>query len=181
MSGGAASTTDAAPGRRSRNPSRGLLPCRRSCRSSELLTLSCSCRLDALVRLTELTELTALMPSSGQSRSTCASSCRLTATLRPHLHRTPFTTVDPCRHSDCSTLFHTAQIDCRRVMRKISPNEFDRHDPSAPHGLGALDDRILSLCLSLPLLWELHPGLYRALQCLSLSCSRCKEVCHPVP
>ena len=49
--------------------------------SSELLTLSCSCRLDALARLTELTELTALMPSSGQSRSTCASSCCLTATL----------------------------------------------------------------------------------------------------
>ena len=57
--------------------------------SSELLTLSCSCRLDALVRLTELTELTALMPSSGQSRSTCASFCCLTATLRPPLQRTP--------------------------------------------------------------------------------------------
>ena len=57
--------------------------------SSELLTLSCSCRLDAMVRLTELTELTALMPSSDQSRSTCASSCRLTATLRPLLQRTP--------------------------------------------------------------------------------------------
>ena len=64
-------------------------PCRRSCRPSELLTLSCSCRLDALVRLTELTELTALMPSSGQLRSTCASSCCLTATLRPPLQRTP--------------------------------------------------------------------------------------------
>ena len=64
-------------------------PCRRSCRSSELLALSCSCRLDALVRLTELTELTALMPSSGQLRSTCASSYRLTATLRPPLQRTP--------------------------------------------------------------------------------------------
>ena len=56
--------------------------------SSEL-TPNCSCRLDALVRLTELTELTALMPSSGQSRSTCASSCCLTATLRPPLQRTP--------------------------------------------------------------------------------------------
>ena len=84
--------------------------------SSELLTLSCSCRLDALVRLIELTELTALMPSSGQSRSTCASSCRLTATLRPPFQRTPFTTVDPCRHSDCSTLFHTAQIPAEIVV-----------------------------------------------------------------
>ena len=77
------------------------------------LTLRCSCRLDALVRLTELT---VLMPSSGQSRSTCASSCRLTATLRPPFQRTPFTTVDPCRRSDCSTLFHTAQIPAETVV-----------------------------------------------------------------
>ena len=58
----------------------------------------------------------------------------------------------------------------------LSPNEFDRHDPSVPRGLGALDDRILSLCLGLLLLWELHPGLHRASQCLSPPCSRCKEV-----
>ena len=38
-----------------------------------------------------------------------------------------------------------------------------------------------SLCLALLLLCELHPGLHRALQCLSPPCSRCKEVCHPVP
>ena len=88
-------------------------PCPRSCPSSELLTLSCSCRLDALVRLTELT---ALMPASGRSRATCASSCRLTATLRPPFQRTPFTTVDPCRHSDCSTLLHTAQIPAETVV-----------------------------------------------------------------
>ena len=56
--------------------------------SSELLTLSCSCRLDAFVRLTEVTELAALMPS-GQVLSTCASSFCLTATLRPPLQRTP--------------------------------------------------------------------------------------------
>ena len=90
---------------------------------------------------------------------------------------------DPCR---LLGLLHPASHgsdssrDCRRVIRRISPNEFDRHDPSVPRGLGALDDRILSLCLSLPLLWELHPGLHRALQCLSPPWSRCKEVCHPV-
>ena len=83
--------------------------------SSELLTLSCSSRLDALVRLIELTELTALMPSSGQSRSTCASSCCLTATLRPPLQRA-FATVDPCRRSDCSTPLHTAQIPAETVV-----------------------------------------------------------------
>ena len=69
--------------------------------SSELLTLSCSCRLD----VTELTELTALMPS------TCASSCCLTATLRPPLQRTlslPWTTsslglLHPASHGSDSS------------------------------------------------------------------------------
>ena len=60
-------------------------PCRRSCRCSEPQTLSCSCRLDALVRLTELTELTALMPVSIDLCIILSSHC----TLRPPLQRTP--------------------------------------------------------------------------------------------
>ena len=49
---------------------------------------------------------------------------------------TPFCPSPPWTravHSDCVTLFHTANWDCRRVLHRTPPNELDQHGPSG-HG-----------------------------------------------
>ena len=98
--------------------------------------------------------------------------CLLLASLDRLVNR-PVVSLRLFVHSSCARLHYRGSMsslgllhpvshgsdsswDCRRVIRRISPSEFDRHDPSVLRGLGALDDRILSLCLGLPLLWELH-------------------------